>query len=147
MSTITPFELSTTTTGKHITMEAESSSRIRRRNVLIDNVDSDDENWVDASIPSTPLELDGGKPDFDVGHFDDREDPSTIVPRTEIPSDPEDGARWEDAEPVHEEDVTDDRQCRICFGGPEEEDCLGRLISPCFCTGSLRVGQQFESRD
>lgn len=33
----------------------------------------------------------------------------------------------------------DDRQCRICFSGPEEEDSLGRLISPCLCTGSMRV--------
>jgi hypothetical protein len=33
----------------------------------------------------------------------------------------------------------DDRQCRICFGGPEDEAQLGRLISPCLCSGSMRV--------
>nr|XP_031861478.1 uncharacterized protein CI109_003082 [Kwoniella shandongensis]KAA5528550.1 hypothetical protein CI109_003082 [Kwoniella shandongensis] len=38
-----------------------------------------------------------------------------------------------------DEDVqTDERQCRICFGGAEEEDSLGRLISPCLCMGSMR---------
>lgn len=33
---------------------------------------------------------------------------------------------------------TAEKQCRICFSGPEEEDALGRLISPCMCTGSMR---------
>ncbi|CAG8767888.1 14672_t:CDS:1, partial [Acaulospora colombiana] len=32
----------------------------------------------------------------------------------------------------------DDRMCRICFAGPEEEDNLGRLISPCLCKGTMR---------
>lgn len=38
-----------------------------------------------------------------------------------------------------EDDEPDDRQCRICFGGSEEEPSLGRLISPCLCAGSMRV--------
>lgn len=33
----------------------------------------------------------------------------------------------------------DERQCRICFGGWEDEGELGRLISPCLCAGSMRV--------
>lgn len=33
----------------------------------------------------------------------------------------------------------DDRQCRICLCGPEEEAEYGRLISPCLCAGSMRV--------
>lgn len=33
---------------------------------------------------------------------------------------------------------TDEKQCRICFSGPEEQDALGRLISPCMCRGSMR---------
>lgn len=33
----------------------------------------------------------------------------------------------------------DERQCRICFGGQEDEGELGRLISPCLCSGSMRV--------
>lgn len=35
-----------------------------------------------------------------------------------------------------------DRQCRICFGGEEDEDELGRLFSPCVCSGSMRVSLQ-----
>lgn len=56
-----------------------------------------------------------------------------------------------------EEQVEEERQCRICFGGEfdddsrrdrgeeeddgeeEEEEDLGRLISPCLCSGSMRV--------
>lgn len=34
---------------------------------------------------------------------------------------------------------TEEKQCRICLAGPEEEDELGRLISPCHCRGSIRV--------
>lgn len=33
----------------------------------------------------------------------------------------------------------DERQCRICFDGPDDEEVLGRLISPCLCAGSMRV--------
>ncbi|KAL1405146.1 hypothetical protein Q8F55_008771 [Vanrija albida] len=40
--------------------------------------------------------------------------------------------------PTDTPDTPDDRQCRICLGGPEDEDDLGRLISPCLCTGSMR---------
>ncbi|WVQ74397.1 hypothetical protein IAR50_003998 [Cryptococcus sp. DSM 104548] len=32
----------------------------------------------------------------------------------------------------------DERQCRICFSGPEEGESLGKLISPCLCSGSMR---------
>ncbi|WVN87906.1 uncharacterized protein L203_103103 [Cryptococcus depauperatus CBS 7841] len=35
---------------------------------------------------------------------------------------------------------TGEKQCRICLAGPEEEETLGRLISPCLCSGSMRVG-------
>ncbi|KAF9976156.1 hypothetical protein BGZ73_009070 [Actinomortierella ambigua] len=31
----------------------------------------------------------------------------------------------------------EDRQCRICLGGPDEAE-LGRLISPCMCKGSMK---------
>lgn len=33
----------------------------------------------------------------------------------------------------------DTRQCRICLGGVEEVEELGRLIKPCHCRGSMRV--------
>jgi hypothetical protein len=42
-------------------------------------------------------------------------------------------------EDQEEEPEPDDRQCRICFAGAEEEDAMGRLISPCLCSGSMRV--------
>nr|CAG8568624.1 12015_t:CDS:2 [Entrophospora candida] len=38
----------------------------------------------------------------------------------------------------HVTDDNNDRMCRICFSGPEDEDNLGRLISPCRCKGSMR---------
>ncbi|KAF9285456.1 hypothetical protein BGZ68_003841 [Mortierella alpina] len=41
------------------------------------------------------------------------------------------------AAPVHEPPI-DERQCRICLGGADEEDTLGRLISPCLCKGSMK---------
>lgn len=31
-----------------------------------------------------------------------------------------------------------ERSCRICFGGVDEEGEMGRLISPCLCSGSMR---------
>lgn len=31
-----------------------------------------------------------------------------------------------------------ERSCRICFGGLDEEGEMGRLISPCLCSGSMR---------
>ncbi|KAF8326077.1 uncharacterized protein EI90DRAFT_3071414 [Cantharellus anzutake] len=34
-------------------------------------------------------------------------------------------------------ELSDDRQCRICLAGPEEELELGRLIRPCKCKGSI----------
>nr|CAG8547989.1 11007_t:CDS:2 [Entrophospora candida] len=38
----------------------------------------------------------------------------------------------------HVTDDNNDRMCRICFSGPEDEDNLGRSISPCRCKGSMR---------
>lgn len=37
-----------------------------------------------------------------------------------------------------------EKLCRICFMGVEEEEELGRLISPCLCSGSMRVSLQRE---
>ncbi|EJT52756.1 hypothetical protein A1Q1_02091 [Trichosporon asahii var. asahii CBS 2479] len=31
-----------------------------------------------------------------------------------------------------------ERSCRICFGGVDEEGEMGRLMSPCLCSGSMR---------
>lgn len=35
-------------------------------------------------------------------------------------------------------DPVDDRICRICFGGAEDEEELGRMFSPCVCRGTVR---------
>lgn len=35
--------------------------------------------------------------------------------------------------------ANDEKQCRICLDGVTAEPELGRLISPCYCKGSIRV--------
>lgn len=109
----------------------------RRQAVTAFDGDSDDEYWVDASIPSTPLDLDQPKPDFGEIHQDKAE----LTSDQEVPFDAAQQESDHEGSPHADDDASepDDRQCRICFGGPEEEEYLGRLISPCFCTGSLRV--------
>ena len=95
----------------------------------MDGSESDDEHVVDASIPSTPFEQ-----DFDA------EGLQPDGPLTAGPTEPlqeQKVVSEDDAEEEH--DTGDDRQCRICFGGADDEDVLGRLISPCLCTGSVRV--------
>jgi hypothetical protein len=93
--------------------------------------ESDDEHDVDASIPSTPFEQ--GFEHLDGIHSED-------VSTTRPPESPVEHGIGSDHNPEQDEhEDEDDRQCRICFGGAEEEDVLGRLISPCLCTGSVRV--------
>ncbi|KDN49285.1 hypothetical protein RSAG8_01987, partial [Rhizoctonia solani AG-8 WAC10335] len=41
-------------------------------------------------------------------------------------------------EPEPETKSPEEKQCRICLAGAEEETELGRLISPCLCRGSIR---------
>ncbi|CAI2183096.1 18441_t:CDS:2 [Funneliformis geosporum] len=41
----------------------------------------------------------------------------------------------------------EDKMCRICFAGSEEEDNLGRLISPCQCKGTMRDFEYEEEID
>ncbi|RIA90890.1 hypothetical protein C1645_138856 [Glomus cerebriforme] len=36
------------------------------------------------------------------------------------------------------DNVSEDKMCRICFSGVEDEGNLGRLISPCQCKGTMR---------
>lgn len=38
-----------------------------------------------------------------------------------------------------------DKQCKICLGGIEDEEELGRLISPCLCSGTMRVSATLRS--
>lgn len=76
----------------------------------------------------------GGESDAE--HPDDDEDELREV--TAEDGDYE-GIGIDPVEDQDEEPEPDDRQCRICFAGAEEEDALGRLISPCLCSGSMRV--------
>lgn len=56
--------------------------------------------------------------DADIDHFSRPTPQPAAVPRNDPP--------------------VDERQCRICLGGADEEDTLGRLISPCLCKGSMK---------
>ena len=116
--------------------------------------DEEDEDWVDRSLPSSPLDRsfqdpfeagpsklraeqalpalpDGYDEDLDAKPDIEDDDDSKSTPLREIDADSDEGGP-EDA-----------RQCRICFSGREEEETLGRLISPCLCTGSVRVSSFF----
>ena len=111
----------------------------------------DDELAVDQSIPSTPVDDHAGwqtppwvkMEDLDhEGHeIDPRLDHSDQSnARTGRDTRPESGSHAHTSQEGHEpEQVNEDsRQCRICFAGVEEEEQLGRLISPCLCAGSMR---------
>jgi hypothetical protein len=116
--------------------------------------DEEDEDWVDRSLPSSPLDRTFQNP-FEGG-------PSKLRTESSLPPLPDDDDEDLDIKPdvkpgiENEEDIKstplreidpdsdegapeDERQCRICFSGREEEETLGRLISPCLCTGSVRV--------
>ncbi|RUP50419.1 hypothetical protein BC936DRAFT_139170 [Jimgerdemannia flammicorona] len=85
----------------------------------------------------------------------DADDEATSVPASPLAS-PEHGVDTDveimGASPVTEEIETDEhgssasaragvdeRFCRICFSGPDDEDeSLGRLISPCLCSGTMK---------
>ena len=123
--------------------------------------DEDDEDWVDESLPSSPLDRTFGQDPFEAGPSK----ATASISRSRAGT-PEDTGRpdvkeegLDDVKPEIEEfdikeeetpmreiysdedeqEPEDERQCRICFSGREEEPALGRLISPCLCTGSVRV--------
>ena len=112
--------------------------------------DEEDEDWVDRSLPSSPLDRNFQDP-FESG-------PSKLRAEQPLPALPDEYDEDLDVKPDIEDDndskstplreldadsdeggPEDERQCRICFSGREEEETLGRLISPCLCTGSVRV--------
>ena len=122
----------------------------------------EDEAAVDASIPSTPIdETEGfGTPPFSSSpparahHVKPEscdEQPSTTTTPANDATEAEvmtetQRDMYEDT-PIRElgeegpVPVEADRICRICFAGADEEDTLGKLISPCLCTGSMRVSR------
>jgi hypothetical protein len=107
----------------------------RRPHTVDDDPDLPEEEWVDASLPSTPPAQSSSS------HGPLSED--TRSPFSPIPTSA-DGADRTEHKPNMEEDQ---RQCRICFGGADEEEELGRLISPCLCAGSMRVSRLLDKAD
>ncbi|TXT04950.1 hypothetical protein VHUM_04033 [Vanrija humicola] len=125
-----------------------------------DDVEIDDDPWADAHDD----ELDAHAVEASLGGVlgaDERED-SAKPPAAHAEAEPEaegaapervplppddDGegkselASADDAAahaPRGKEPETEEKQCRICLGGVEDEEEMGRLISPCLCTGSMR---------
>jgi hypothetical protein len=117
--------------------------------------DEEDEDWVDRSLPSSPLDrtfqdpfeagpskLRSGEPVYPTLPDDDDED-LDIKPNFEDVEDRKGSPLREIDADSDGGDVEDERQCRICFSGREEEETLGRLISPCLCIGSVRVSPAY----
>jgi hypothetical protein len=122
--------------------------------------DEEDEDWVDRSLLTSPLDRSFGENPFEAGpsttsftNSGIRHSPAPSPkseqeePEEEIKPDIDDLDDIREDTPLREIDPDDldapepedERQCRICFSGREEEAALGRLISPCLCTGSVRV--------
>ena len=105
---------------------------VHRRRPFPTRADDDsDADTVEASLPSSPIAE--RRPSFS-------SDPTGKI--AGYASDNQEGIvkDEEEATPLRELDP-DEKQCRICFGGVDDEDSLGRLISPCLCSGSMRVSQ------
>jgi hypothetical protein len=123
--------------------------------------DEEEEDLVDQSLPSSPLDRTFGENAFDAGSSSSGwaspgrhaplvhdeagtepkiEDHGTKIERDETPL--REIGEDEFDEPEEEAEPEDERQCRICFSGREEEAALGKLISPCLCTGSVRVSRK-----
>lgn len=133
----------------------KTEGSVYRRPLHVTTDDDDDEDWVDRSIPSTPLDEDPPEAGPSTRSWRERSDSPTMrIAKRERSASPdfsvkeEDGRddspplreiNEEDLEDLDEHEPEDERQCRICFSGKEEEPALGRLISPCLCTGSVRV--------
>ncbi|KAF9573275.1 hypothetical protein EC968_008814 [Mortierella alpina] len=100
--------------------ERQSSSGIRRRATHTANADREDIQRSFYGVSSATSTMPGA---FNLGldaELHDRARPTAA-----------------NAAPVHDPPM-DERQCRICLGGADEEDTLGRLISPCLCKGSMK---------
>lgn len=124
--------------------------------------DEDDEEWVDQSLPSSPLDQTSKSDPCQAGpsllksatphissHVEENGDVRSELDRQdETAAKRAESAREEtplreinpdNLDDTDHQEPEDERQCRICFSGREEEEALGTLISPCLCTGSVRV--------
>lgn len=106
-----------------------ADAAIRSRRHATDVVES--AGITASSDPSTPEEgIDTGSQASDSGSGRVPESPSP-PPLATSESVPEPGTGPGVKTP-------EEKQCRICLAGAEEEAELGRLISPCLCRGSIR---------
>lgn len=126
--------------------------------------DDEDEQWVDQSLPSSPLDRTFGQDPFAGGpssplsftpetgihsevdadvkpELDDQSHSEGMEPKKEQEETPMREIDPDDLDDLDDQEPEDERQCRICFSGKEEEAALGTLISPCLCTGSVRVSR------
>ncbi|WVF65304.1 hypothetical protein IAT40_000028 [Kwoniella sp. CBS 6097] len=157
----------------HIHTDNEPSTR---------NADWEEEEHVEASLPSTPHDYDRPSisrrgsdivheectpsrlehheldlEDLPKANYSGHADPTPSIPPTGIHGEQDATDHDTTAEPTplqqhnvrqaggneNEEAEEDEgeKTCRICFTGPDEdgdEDTMGRMISPCLCTGSMR---------
>ncbi|WRT69308.1 uncharacterized protein IL334_006292 [Kwoniella shivajii] len=119
-------------------------------------VDMQDEENVENSLPSTPLDdshfdhsLPGSTEDDDATSCQVNKDnegaedisrsgsTNTDEDGMDIPSNSKMTLETKEESQINDSDE-EDRLCRICFSGQEEEVNSGKMISPCLCTGSMR---------
>lgn len=93
--------------------------KILRSGFLVDDHDDDDDNDNSNGVPNKIHESSSGED----GH---------------LPPPPPSTTEREQPTPADAEEEEEEKQCRICLGGVEDEEELGRLISPCLCRGSIR---------
>jgi hypothetical protein len=125
--------------GPHLDEPAGSSSAVEQHIVTDADIRSrrsatDVAQSVTASNPTTP-ENDGQveeRSDNDSEHTLESPRRSVTPPLESAPESAVPGTGTGAKTP-------EEKQCRICLAGPEEEAELGRLISPCLCRGSIRV--------
>ncbi|OCF56128.1 hypothetical protein L486_06069 [Kwoniella mangroviensis CBS 10435] len=107
------------------------------------DMDLEDEQNVEDSLPSTPLEERSTSTQCRACKYATMPDEGELLGGTsKDTSDPTHHTHSQQEDHIPFRGDTDERDndktCRICFSGPEEEDMLGRMISPCLCTGSMR---------
>ncbi|WWC90975.1 uncharacterized protein L201_005914 [Kwoniella dendrophila CBS 6074] len=124
------------------------------------SMDIEDEQHVDNSLPSTPIAETSGHEHSQTWRYTastdedsdgERRGPLLSKDKANTPLESErpyldfyQGEETSDIKAEAESQARDmenedeEKQCRICFSGPEEEVTLGRMISPCLCSGSMR---------
>ncbi|KAI8814341.1 hypothetical protein BJ742DRAFT_766741 [Cladochytrium replicatum] len=75
--------------------------------------------------------------------FSATEGPAEAVEPTPEPSGsssdpPQGGEGGPSTDPASDGFTREEKTCRICYGGVDEEEALGRLFSPCKCKGTMK---------